>query len=147
MTLRSLRRIPSRITPIVVVAAACGGGQTAPPAADHTPVSYTVLINANQVTVPYTFTAGQPVRVRLKFLNAASEDLDDIEAEHFAGLTFNPAALATVTRVADHNYQFDVAGGTPGTGTIQVSFGHDELADETTFPSADVTVSPARVPE
>jgi len=48
-----------------------------------------------------------------------------------------------VARVTDHNYQFDVTGGTPGTGTIVVSFGHDELADETTFPAADVTVASA----
>jgi hypothetical protein len=147
LTSRRLDRLPFRITPIVVVAAACGSGQTAPPAADHTPVSYTVLINGNQVTAPYTFTAGQTVRVRLKFLNAASEDLDDIETEHFAGLTFNSAALGTITRVADHHYQFDVAGGTPGAGTMRVSFGHDEQADETTFPAADVTVSSASVPK
>ena len=66
-------------------------------------------------------------------MNAAGEDLDDVEAEHFGGLTFSPASLATVARVADHHFQFDVTGGTPGTGTVQVSYGHDEAADEITF--------------
>ncbi len=126
----------------VLFALACGGDETAPPADDHTPVSYTVLINGNQVTAPYTLTEGVTERVQLKFLNAASEDLDDVESQHFAGLTFTPASLATVTRVTDHHYQFDVTGGTAGSGTVQVGFGHDELADETTFPPANVTVSP-----
>jgi hypothetical protein len=105
-------------------------------------VSYTVLINGNQVTAPYTLTEGVTVRVQLKFLNAASEDLDDVESQHFAGLTFTPASLATVTRVTDHHFQFDVTGGSEGSGTVQVGFGHDELADETTFPAANVTVNP-----
>ena len=86
------------------------------------------------------------MRVRFKFLNAASDDLDDIESGHFAGLTFDPASLATVTPVADHHYQFDVTAGSPGNGTMQVSFGHDELADETTLTPAAVTVRPAAAP-
>ena len=85
---------------------------------------------------------GQTVRVRLRFLNAASEDLDDVEGSHFAGLTFDPASLATVTRVTDHNYGWMFTGGTPGTGTVQVGYGHDELADEHTFTPADAVVDP-----
>jgi hypothetical protein len=142
----TLHRTLLRIAPLVLVAAGCGSDETAPPAEDHTPVSYTVLINDNQVTAPYTFTDGQTVRVRLKFFNAAQEDLDDVESSHFGGITFNPASLATAVRLSDHHYQFDVTGGTPGTGTLQVSYGHDELADETIFPAADVTVSPALAP-
>ena len=142
----TLHRTLLRIALVVLVAAGCGSDETAPPAEDHTPVSYTVLINDNQVTAPYTFTDGQTVRVRLKFFNAAQEDLDDVESSHFGGITFNPASLATAVRLSDHHYQFDVTGGTAGTGTLQVSYGHDELADETTFPAADVTVSPALAP-
>jgi hypothetical protein len=126
----------------VLASGACGNDETAPPGDEHVPASYTVLVNDNEVTEPYTFTAGQTVRVRLKFLNAASQDLDDIEATHFAGLTFDPGTLATVARVADHHYQFDVTGAAPGSGTMQVSFGHDELADEHTLPAASVTVNP-----
>jgi hypothetical protein len=83
------------------------------------------------------------VRVRVKFFNAAQEDLDDVESSHFGGITFNPASLATAVRLSDHHYQFDVTGGTASTGTLQVGYGHGELADETTFPPAEVTVSSA----
>lgn len=126
----------------LTLAAACGSDETQS-ADDHTPVSYTVLIDDVPATAPFTFTQGETVRVRLKFLNAASEDLDDVEATHFGGLGFEPAALAAVTRVPDHNYQFDVTGGTPGAGTMQVSYGHDADADQTSFPAAAVTVQPA----
>jgi hypothetical protein len=126
----------------LLFAAGCGNDESPPVPDEHTPVSYTVLIDGNQVTAPYTLTEGVTVRVQLKFLNAASEDLDDVESQHFAGLTFTPASLATVTRVTDHHFQFDVTGGSEGSGTVQVGFGHDELADETTFPAANVTVNP-----
>ena len=131
------------VAPFVILAAACGSDETAPPADDHTPVSYTVLINDTPAIAPYTFTTGETVRVRLKFLNAAAEDLDAVEDTHFAGLTFNPPSLATVTRVTDQHYQFDVSAAAAASGTLQVGFGHDELADETTFQSADVVVDPA----
>src|SRR4051794_27300962 len=131
------------IASALLFAVACGSDETAPPADDHTPVSYTLFINDIQASTPYTFVQGETVRVRLKFLNAASEDLDNVESDHFAGLTFTPASLATVTRVTDHHYQFDVTGGAPATGTVQVSFGHDELADETAFSPVDVVVDPA----
>jgi len=130
------------IAPALLSAAACGNDETAPPADDHTPVSYTVFIDDIQATAPYTFIQGQTARVRLKFVNAASEDLDNVESSHFAGLTLDPGSLATVTRVADHHYQFDVTGGTPATGTVEVSYGHDELADEHSFTPVDVVVDP-----
>jgi hypothetical protein len=124
---------------IVAVAAACGGDEAAPE--DHTPIEYNILVNGTAVSAPYTFVAGETARVQIKFFNAAQHDLDDVEAEHFGGLSFNPTSLATAARVSGHNFQFDVTGGTAGTGTLQVSFGHDNLANEVTFPSASVTVT------
>jgi hypothetical protein len=121
--------------------AACGSDETQAPADDHTPVSYSVLINDVVTDPPFTLAQGQTVRIRLKFLNAAGDDLDDVEGEHFAGLTFEPTTLATAARLSDHHYQFDVTGGTAGTGTVQVGFGHDELADETSFTPVAVTVT------
>lgn len=53
---------------------------------------------------------------------------------------YDPTSLAAVARVPDHNFQFDVTGGTPGTGTVQVGFGHDQLADETSFTPVAITV-------
>jgi hypothetical protein len=138
-TVRSLLRF----MPAALGAAAIGacGGDEVTSITDHTPVTYNLLVNDVAVSEPYTFTAGQTVRVRIKFFNAEQQDLDPAEGEHFGGLTFNPTSLATVTRVTGHNYQLDVSGGTPATGSIEVSFGHDAQADETTFPPADVTVA------
>jgi hypothetical protein len=131
------------LLPLVVlapVAAACSDTE-APPAHDHTPVSYTIQVNDLPVTEPYTFASGQTVRVRIKFFNAAQEDLDEVESSHFAGLTIEPPSLATAVRVAGHNYQFDVTGGSSGTGTLQVGYGHSEQADEHTFDPVAVTVT------
>ena len=121
---------------------ACGSDETQA-VDDHTPVSYTVLVDDAPATAPFTFTQGETVRVRFKFLNAANEDLDDIAATHFAGLSFEPGTLATVARVADHNFQFDVTADTPGSGVMHVTFGHDAQADEHVLDDATVTVQPA----
>ena len=100
-------------------------------------------MNDIEVQTPYTFTAGEAVRVRIKFFNAAQTDLHDIEAEHFGKVVFEPASLATVASVSGHHYQFDITGSTAGTGTLLVSYGHDEAADEVTFdPEAVVVTGP-----
>jgi hypothetical protein len=120
---------------------ACGSDETAAPP-DHTPVTYNLIINNIPVTEPYTLPAGQTVPVRIKFFNAAGEDLDDVEAEHFGALTFNPTSLATVQRLTGTHYQFDVtAGSVPGSGVLIVSFGHGEDADEVSFDPATVNVT------
>ncbi len=136
----TVRRSVLRLAAMAAAGAlpACSSNETAPH--DHTPATYTVLVNDTEMPPPYTFTAGQTVRVRLKFFNAGSDDLDDVESEHFGGLTFNPTTLATVARVDGHNFQLDLTPGSAGAGTIQVSYGHDALADETTFPPTAVTV-------
>ena len=138
-TVRSLLRF----MPAALGAAAIGacGGDEVTSITDHTPVTYNLLVNDVAVSEPYTFTAGQTVRVRIKFFNAEQQDLDPAEGEHFGGLTFNPVSLATVARVTGHNFQFDVTGGTAGAGTLQVGYGHDELADEETFTPGSVTIA------
>lgn len=124
------------------LAAACGGDETQAPD-DHTPVAYTMSVGGVDVAAPLTLTEGQTVRVRLHFVNAADDDLDDVESSHFGGLAFEPSSLATVARVTGHNYQFDVTGATPGTGSALVSYGHDEDADQTTLEAFDVVVQAA----
>jgi hypothetical protein len=121
------------------LAVACDSNETQPNE-DHTPVTYTIFVDGVETAPPLTLAGGQTVRVRLKFFNAADEDLDDVESGHFGGLTFEPASLATVARVSDHHYQFDVTGGTPGSGTVQVGYGHGEDADEHTFEPVAATV-------
>jgi hypothetical protein len=118
--------------------AACGGDETTG-TEDHTPVRYEVLMPA-PADGPFEFVVGETVRVQLKFFNAADEDLDDVESSHFGGLTFNPTSVVTVARVIGHNYQFDVTGTAEGSGTVTVGYGHDEAADEQTFPAANFTV-------
>ena len=121
-------------------AAACGSDE-AQGTEDHTPVSFTVFVDDAQTALPLTLNAGTTVRIRFKFENAAGDDLDEVEGEHFAGLSFTPTTLATsVTRVSGHNYQFDVAVGLPGSGTARLGYGHDEAADQTTFDPFAVTI-------
>jgi hypothetical protein len=119
---------------------ACGGDETQA-ADDHTPTAFTVLVDDQPASSPLTLNAGETVRIRIKYLNAVGEDLDEVETDHFGGLVFAPATLATVTRATDHHFQFDVTGGEPGTGTGQVTYGHDAEADEVTFPAVPVTVT------
>jgi hypothetical protein len=141
--MRSVLRTLFRFTPAalgVVAVAACSDNE-APALTDHTAVAYSLMVNGVAVSAPYTFTAGQTARVRITFFNAEQQDLDPVEGEHFGGLTFNPTSLATVARVTGHNFQFDVTGGTAGAGTLQVGYGHDDLADEVTFDPAVVTVT------
>jgi hypothetical protein len=139
--MRSVLRTRFRFTLLGVVAVAACSDSEAPALTDHTAVTYSLQVNGVAVSAPYTFTVGQTARVRIKFFNAEQQDLDPVEAEHFGGLTFNPTSLATVARVTGHKFQFDVTGGTAGTGTLQVGYGHDDLADEVTFDPATATVA------
>jgi hypothetical protein len=123
----------------VGLVAACGGDETQP-AGEHTPATYNLIVNDVPQTEPYVLTAGQSSRVQIKFFTARGEDLDEVEAEHFGGLSFNPSSLAIVTRLADHHYQFDVTPEAVGGGTLQVGFGHDDAANEKVFPPAAVNV-------
>jgi hypothetical protein len=127
---------------LVGMLAACSDNETPPLPEDHTPTSYSILVNEVPATAPYTFSSGQTDRVRIKFFNAAQEDLDDVESGHFGGLSFSPVSRASAVRLSDHHYQFDVTGGTPGSGTLQVGFGHNEQANEVTFEPVPITVSP-----
>jgi hypothetical protein len=139
--------LPLSAAALLVFLPACGGDEPSGTGDDHTPVSYTVLVDSVEAVAPFTLEAGQAYRVQIKFVNAAGDDLDDVESEHFAGLTFNPASLASATRDADHHYRFNVIGGTVGTGTLQVSFGHDEAADETSFDPVAVTIHSGGAPQ
>lgn len=123
----------------LVLLSACGEDETQP-TESHTPTSYNIVVNDVPQTEPYVLSAGETSRVRIKFFNAAGEDLDDVEAEHFAGLSFNPSSLAVVSRLADHHYQFDVTPPAVGSGTLQVGFGHSDAADEKVFPAVAVNV-------
>ena len=119
--------------------AACGDDETAPEEG-HTPVNAALFVNGVDVGDVLVLAPGEPVRVEVRFLNDQGEVITGIEDEHFAGLTFTPATLATVADVADHHFQKDVTGQAAGTGSVRVGYGHDEAADELDFGPFEVTV-------
>ena len=120
--------------------AACGDDETGPEDG-HTPAEAALFVNGVNMSDDLVLVAGEPVRVEVRFLNDEGDEITGIEDEHFAGLTFTPATLATVADVADHHFQKDVTGqAQPGTGSVRVGYGHDEAADELEFGPFDVTV-------
>jgi hypothetical protein len=129
----------TRWTGAAALLLACGGDETQP-TESHVPESYTISVDGVPVSPPYTFPQGQTVLVRIHFVNANGENLDDVESSHFAGLTFQPSTLASAERLADHHYQFDVTGEAQGTGTMMVGYGHDGAAAEQTFSPAPVSI-------
>jgi hypothetical protein len=121
----------------VALSLACSDSEA--PAEDHTPVAFLVLVNNVEVvgdTVP--LTANGTDSIRIKFVNAEDDTLDDVEAEHYSLLTFNPSAGIAATVDPNHHFRHEVvttaAAGTAGDLTI--GYGHDALADENQFPVA-----------
>jgi hypothetical protein len=145
-TVTNLTRSLLAVLPVVLAGgllSACGSDEKAAPP-DHTPTTYSLIINSVSKEAPYSVQASHQVLVQIKFFNAEGEDLDAVEAEHFGGLSLNPSSLGTVTPLTDHHYQFNLTtSATPGSGTLTVSFGHDEAADEVTFDPAPFAVTGA----
>ena len=137
-----MTRSAFRCTTLLLAAlafAACGDDETGPDDG-HTPANAALFVNGVDMSDDLVLFAGEPVRVEVRFLNDEGEEITGIEDEHFAGLTFTPATLATVADVADHHFQKDVTGAELGTGSVRVGYGHDEAADELEFGPFDVTV-------
>lgn len=114
---------------------ACGSDE-ATATEDHTPVRMALIVDGDTMTTDTLFLpAAGTVTVRGVFFNAADESLDPHEGEHWSKLTFNPGTLATAAVDSAHHYQHTVAvlaaAGT--TGSVDVGYGHDELADEHTL--------------
>jgi hypothetical protein len=112
-------------------------------AEDHTPVRVELAVNGTAMTTDTLFLpAGQTVTVRVTFFNAADDNLDDVEGEHYSLLTFNPGTLATATADAAHHYSHSVVvqAAAATIGTVDIGFGHDALADENTLSGVPVKV-------
>jgi hypothetical protein len=106
-----------------------------------TPVDAQFVVGGAAATAELTLAAGQTVRVEIEYLDADGAHIHDLEAGHFASLTFSPAGLATVAAVSGEPFMFDVtAQATAGTGTVTVGYGHDAAADEDSFGPFTVTV-------
>jgi hypothetical protein len=104
---------------------ACSSSEA--PAEDHNPVTDT--------SDTVVFAAGTNDTVVLTFFNAANDNLNDVEAEHFSTMTFTPPDSITATRLSAHHFQQHlVIGNVAGqVGDLDIGFGHDTLADEHSF--------------
>jgi hypothetical protein len=120
----------------ILTVGACSSKESTTAPDDHDPVRVVLSVNGTAMTGDTLFLpAGMTVTVRGTFYNAADESLDDVEDAHFSLLTFDPAGLATATPDAAHHYTHSVAvqGAVDETGTVDIGFGHDALADEHTL--------------
>jgi hypothetical protein len=113
------------------------GDSTEPAHEDHTPVRFEATVNGAAVTddtLRLSATAGVDT-VRFTFFNAADDNLDDHEADHFSLLTFTPAAGIATTVDPSHHFRHAVEVTAPaGTaGDVEVGYGHDATADEYSF--------------
>lgn len=120
--------------------AACSSEESNAPHG-HTPHSAKIFDGATELTPPFQLTAAQTVRLEVKFYAEDGDELVGLDASHVAGLTFSPTNLVTVAGVTGEPFQFDVTGGTAGSGTVTVGWGHD-APDELTFGPFNVDVAP-----
>jgi len=119
--------------------AGCG---TEPAAEDHTPASARLFTTTGEITSNVVLTPGVTTRIEVRFYHDDGDQITDIEAEHYASLTFSPSTLAAVTAVSGHHFQFDVTPVASGaTGTVSVGYGHDSAADELSFGPFSVSVT------
>lgn len=124
--------------------AACSSEEA--PAGHGTPESVK-LFDAEthtELPQPYTLPTGSTTRVEVHYYDADGEDInDELIAEHFTSLTFDPGTFATVTSVAGAKFQRDVlVNADPGaTSQLTVGYGHDEAADSRSFGPYAVTAS------
>ena len=125
-------------SPLAGLSLACSNSEA--PAEDHDPTTFTITVN-NVVMTDDTIrlTLDATDTVHFTFYNAANDNLDDVEGQHYSLLTFSPAT--GITEVVDpaHHYRsaVTVTGIASGTaGDVTLGFGHDALADEHSFPLA-----------
>jgi hypothetical protein len=132
----NMRRLSPALLSGLLAVAACSDNE-APPEENHTPATAALVVDGNPVDQggQVILVAGTTVPVEVKFYHDDGDEITDIEDDHFAKLTFTPATLATSADVPDQHFHKDVtAGAEIGTGSITVGYGHDEEADQLTFP-------------
>lgn len=112
---------------------ACSNSEA--PAEDHDPATLEFNGVAFVAGDTVAFAANATDTVQISFFNAANDNLDDVEAEHYSSLTFIPATNITATMRASHHFRHDIVVGAAAgqVGDLEVGFGHDTLADEHTF--------------
>ena len=126
--------------------AACS--DTEAPAGHGTPESVK-LFDAEthtELPQPYSLVSGATTRVEVHYFDADGDDIsNELIAEHFTSLTFDPGTFATVSSVTDAKFQRDVlvSAAIGGTAALTVGYGHDEAADSRSFGPFTVTATGA----
>ena len=95
---------------------------------------------------PYSLATGVTTRVEVHYYDADGDDIsDELIAEHFTSLTFDPGTFATVSSVTDAKFQRDILVNVAigGTAALTVGYGHDEAADSKSFGPYTVTATGA----
>jgi hypothetical protein len=125
------------LAPAAVLAAACGSSSE-PAAEDHVAARFDLAVNgAMMVDDTIRLRAGAVDTVRFTFYNAADDNLDAHEDEHYSGLAF-PGGVnaAAATDSAAHFSQIVTNSEAAGVvGVATVGYGHDSMADEKSFPA------------
>lgn len=135
MRVNMLRLSPALLSGLLAVAA-CGDNE-APPEENHTPATAALVVDGNPVDQggQVVLVAGTTVPVEVKFYHDDGDEITGIEDDHFAKLTFTPETLAISEDVPDQHFHKQVTAGSEiGSGSITVGYGHDEDADQLTFP-------------
>ena len=102
---------------------------------EHAPDNITFIVNGDTLaTDTLVLTEGTVDTARIIFTEG-TDNLDDVEAEHYSGLVFTPAAgTALLDPAAHYTHRVTVSAFAGDTGHVVVGFGHDTLADEHSFP-------------
>ena len=125
----------------LLVITACTDSNETPPEESHTPASAALVVDGTAAGDPILLIAGTAQAVEVKFYHDDGDEITDIEADHFARITFSPTTLATVADVPNQHFHKTVTGGAElGSGTVTIGYGHDEAADQLTFGPFAVTV-------
>jgi hypothetical protein len=117
---------------------------TEAPASHSTPESAKLFDAATHTELPqpYALVSGATTRVEVHYYDADGDDIsDELIAEHFTSLTFDPGTFATVSSVTDAKFQRDILVNVAigGTAALTVGYGHDEAADSKSFGPYTVT--------
>ena len=116
--------------------AACSDDEA--PAGHGTPESVKLFdaTTHTELPQPYALVSGATTRVEVHYYDADGDDIsNELLAEHFTSLTFDPGTFATVSSVAAAKFQRDVLvnAAIGGTAALTVGYGHDEAADSRSF--------------
>lgn len=133
--MRSARLLAGSTLALGLVLGACNSDEVTNEV-EHSPDAITFIVNGDTLASDtLVLNAGQEDTVRIIFFEG-TDNLDDAEADHYAGLTFTPAPGTAVRDNAAHYTHVVTVTATAGTtGQVSVGFGHDDLADEFSFPA------------